>query len=95
MSHLNGVEFVSVAVDAGDGLLPELLELVDEGLDHGLGTVGLVVLPRLAQRALDDVPVVVVERHVVLQHVRSKLTKKRTIIIINISMHACILKLCH
>ena len=75
MSHLNGVEFVSVAVDAGDGLLPELLELVDEGLDHGLGAVGLVVLPRLAQRALDDVPVVVVERHVVLQHVRSKLTK--------------------
>ncbi len=67
---------VSVAVNAGGRLLSELLELVNEGLDHGLGAVGLVVLSGLAQRGLDNVPEVVVEGHIVLQHVSGKLKQK-------------------
>ncbi len=67
------MELIAVAVNTGEGLAPKLVELVDERLDHGLGTVGLVVLPRLAQGGLDNVPVVVVEGHIVLQHVCGKL----------------------
>ncbi len=70
------MELVSIPVDGGGELVPQLVELGDERLDHGLGAVGLVVLPRFAQRRLDDVAVVVVEGHVVLQHVSSKLNKK-------------------
>ena len=70
--HLDGVELIAAPVDTA-GLLLQLVELVDERLDHGLGAVRLVVLPGLAQGRLNDVAVVVVEGDVVLEHVGGRL----------------------
>ena len=44
----DAVELLAVSVDPAMGLL-QFIELVDEGLDHCLGTVGLVVLSGLIQ----------------------------------------------
>ena len=45
------MELLAVSIDVS--ILLEVGELVDEGLNHGLGTVGLVVLPRLTQGCLN------------------------------------------
>merc|ERR1719222_958947 len=56
-----------------------LIELVDQALDHRLCTVGLVVLPSLAQSGFDDVPIVVVESHIVLQHICCRLSRENIV----------------
>ena len=48
---LDAVELLAVSIDPAMILL-QLFELVDEGLDHRLGTVGLVVLSGLVQSVL-------------------------------------------
>ena len=50
---LDGVELVAVTPDAAV-LLLQLVELVDEGLDHRLGTIRLVVLSSFIQRVLRE-----------------------------------------
>ena len=51
---LDGVELLGVPPDV-PVLLLQLIELVDERLDHGLGTVGLVVLSGLVECVLQEI----------------------------------------
>ena len=66
------MELLSVPVDVP--ILLQLDELVDERLHHRLGAVRLVVLPRLSQGSLDNISVIVVEGHVMLEYVRGELS---------------------
>lgn len=58
-THLKADEIRTLPVDATIVLL-QLPEDHGEGEGHGTGRVDLVDLPSLAQRGLDDVPVVIV-----------------------------------
>ena len=46
------MKIFAVPPDAAGMLLLELVELIDQGLYHGLSAVGLVVLPCLVQSIL-------------------------------------------